>query len=73
MSEDHDDLVSVYLGTDITAKVLKEYLEEINVPSVLKSERSTSIDKTGDCEVYIAEHDVEKAKPMVEEFKKKNS
>ena len=49
------------------------YLEEINIPSVLKSERNSSIDKTGDCELYIAEHDVEKATPLIEEFKKKNA
>lgn len=72
MNEEHDNLVSVYLGTDITAKVLKEYLEEMDIPSVLKSERNSSIDRTGDCEVCIAEHDVEKAQPMIEEFKKKN-
>jgi len=72
MNEDHEDLVSVYLGTDITAKILKEYLLEIDIPSVLKSEHNTSIDKTGDCEVYIMEHDLEKATPLIEEFKRKN-
>jgi hypothetical protein len=73
MNEDQDNLVSVFLGTGVTAKILKEYLLEIDIPSVLKNERSSSIDKTGDCEVFIAEHDVEKAKSLVEEFKIKNS
>lgn len=72
MNEDHDDLVSVYLGTDITANVLKEYLSEIDIPSVLKSEDNTSIDRTGDCEVFIMEHDMEKAASLIEEFKKNN-
>ena len=70
MSE--DNLVSVYIGTDITANLLKEYLSEMNVLAVLNSEHDSSIDKTGDCEVFIFEHDTEKALPLVEEFKKKN-
>ncbi len=70
MSE--DNLVSVYIGTDITANLLKEYLSEMNVLAVLNSEHDSSIDKTGDCEVFIFEHDAEKALPLVEEFKKNN-
>ena len=73
MNEDHEDLVSVYLGTDITANILKEYLIKMDIPAVVKSERNTSIDKTGDCEIYIMEHDLEKATPIIEEFKRENS
>jgi hypothetical protein len=72
MNEDHEDLVSVYLGTDITANILKEYLIKMDIPAVVKSERNTSIDKTGDCEVYIMEHDLDKATPLITEFKSNN-
>lgn len=72
MNEDHDDLVAVYLGTNITAAILKEYLAEVDIPAVLKSERNSSIDKTGDCEVYILEDYLARATPLIEEFKRKN-
>jgi hypothetical protein len=73
MHEDQEDLVTVYTGTDVTARILKEYLSEIGIQSVLKSKHDTSIDKIGGCEVRILEHDQAKAASLVEEYKRNNS
>ncbi|PJA09321.1 MAG: hypothetical protein COX70_01970 [Flavobacteriales bacterium CG_4_10_14_0_2_um_filter_32_8] len=70
----NDKLVLAYTGSEISATILKEYLAESDIHSTIKNEKNSSLSAgfgtASKCEVYIFEHDVEKAKPLLEEFAK---
>lgn len=73
-----NDLVKVYTGPEITVRLLKEELESIGVPSIIEDKFKSGISAgfgagvPSAIDVYISETDLEKAKPLIEEFKRVN-
>jgi hypothetical protein len=74
MEFDNDDLVLAYSGSEISVNILKEYLAESNIRSVIRNKKKTALSAgfgtASRCEVYLFDHDMEKAKPLLEEFLK---
>ena len=74
----NSNLVKVYTGTEITVQLLKGELEKIGVSSVIKDKFKSGISAgfgTGvpsAIDLFIDENNLEKAKPLIEEFKKVN-
>ncbi len=77
MENESNKLTRAYSGTEITASILKDTLEQAGIGAVLKNEtesgRVAGFGTPGGCDVYVMEKDVEKATPIVEEFIKRNS
>ncbi len=71
-----DNMVLAFTGSEISANILKEYLADSAIASFVKNEKNSSLTAGFGtvlrCEVYIFEHDVEKSKPLLEEFHKTN-
>jgi len=76
MEFNNDEMVVAFTGSEISANILKEYLAEADIHALVKSEKNSSLTagfgSVLGCEVFIFEHDVEKAKPLLEEFHKTN-
>ena len=74
----NSNLVKVYTGTEITVQLLKGELEKIGVSSVIKDKFKSGISAgfgTGvpsAIDLFIDENNLEKANPLIEEFKKVN-
>ena len=70
----NEKLILAYSGSEISANILKEYLVESDIHAILKNEKNSSLSAgfgtATKCEVYIFEHDMEKAIPLLEEFAK---
>jgi hypothetical protein len=73
-----NNLINVYTGSEITVHLLKSELEKIGVPSIIKDKFKSGISAgfgTGvpsAIDLFIDENDLEKAKPLIEEFKRVN-
>lgn len=74
MEFNNDNLVLAYTCSEVSATILKEHLAESDIHSAIKNEKNSSLSAgfgtASRCEVYIFEHDVEKATPLLEEFAK---
>jgi putative signal transducing protein len=74
MDFDNDNLVLAYTGSEISSNILKEYLEESDIKSIIRNKKNTSLSAgfgtASRCEVYLFDHDMERAKPLLEEFSK---
>ncbi len=73
------NLINVYTGSEVTVNLLKGELEKIGVSSIIKDKFKSGITAgfgTGvpsAIDLFIDENDLEKAKPLIEEFKRVNS
>ena len=76
MNTENKQLILAYSGTEITANILKGILEDAEIRSILKNEneaaRLSGFGSTGTCEVFILENDIERVRPLLEEFAKRN-
>ena len=74
MEFDNDNLTLAYTGSEISTNILKEYLEESNIRSIIRNKKKTALSAgfgtASRCEIYLFDHDMEKAKPLIEEFSK---
>lgn len=72
----NDDMNLALTGSEISANILKEYLADSDIHSLVKNEKNSSLTAgfgtASRCEVYIFEKDLERAHPLIEEFKKTN-
>lgn len=72
----NDELILAFVGSETTAGILKGVLEFEQIGSIVKNEseaaRLSGFGSTGRCEVFISETNVDKAKPIIEEFSKRN-
>ena len=72
------NLINVYTGSEVTVHLLKGELEKIGVASIIKDKFRSGITAgfgTGvpsAIDLFIDENDLEKAKPLIEEFKRVN-
>lgn len=72
--EENNNLIIVYSGSDITINLLKEELEKIGISSVIQNDYNSGIIagfSTGtrySVDLLIKEHDVNKAKPIINGF-----
>ncbi|MCD6347431.1 MAG: DUF2007 domain-containing protein [Bacteroidales bacterium] len=73
-----DKLVRIYTGTEVTCIVLKGELEAIGIDCLMKNTFRSSIQAgigivpQANDDVYIQESDLEKASPIIVEFRKIN-
>lgn len=70
MTQD-DENVAVYFGEDTNSLLLKTLLEGSGIPASVKnfSMSGAGLGKT-DVRVFVARRDVERARPLIEHFKK---
>ena len=70
-------LVKVYTGTEVTVELLKSELQEIGISGIVKNDFNSGI-AAGfgggpfSIEYYILESDLQKAEPILTEFRNNN-
>lgn len=68
MKEEH---IKVFTGSSIITRRLKSLLEEKNISSLIKSDKIPAYEITNYIdELYVLNIDLEKASPIIEDFKK---
>ena len=78
MSSTKNQLVLIYTGTELSTKFLKLDLQEANIDSILKNESESArlagfgMDTFNGCQLYIYQKDIEKSRPIVDAFLKRN-
>ena len=76
MSTEKDNLTLAFTGSEITAGILKEILENAKIAAFIKNEneaaRVSGFGSFGKCEVFILESDIEKAQPIIKDFSNRN-
>ena len=77
MKDSNHKLTRAYSGTEITASILRDMLKNENIEAIIKNEsesgRIAGFGTQGGSDVYIMEKDVEKARPIIEDFTNRNS
>lgn len=71
----HDDLVLLYTGTEINAKVLKDILEDNKIGAMIKNDMKSGLSagfgggymETA-ANLYVAEKNLEKAQKLLNQF-----
>jgi len=73
-----DNLVRVFTGTKITVNLLKQQLEDVAIPSHIQNSFESGVitgfsgGTPSSVDLFIVEADIEKASPIIDEFKKLN-
>lgn len=76
--EENNELVRVYTGTELTAKLLKEELEKQGIPGMVRNDFKSGVmagfsgGMPSDTDLYIQESDLEKARPIINRFNEIN-
>ena len=71
---DEGKLIRIYSGTEVTALLLQEELEEVQVMSLIKNDFQSGViagfagGVPSDVDLYIEESDMAKAEPIVNNF-----
>ncbi len=67
-------LVRVYTGTEILVNILKDELEKVGISSIIQNDFNSAISAgfaagtPSSVDLFIQEHDLNKAKPIIEEY-----
>ena len=78
MSDD-SELVRVYTGTEINVRLLKDILEQSGIPGVIRNNFKSGLAAgfgggvPSGVDLYINEDKLEKANPIVRDFREKNN
>ena len=78
MDANKNDWILAYTGTELLTKFLHLDLQEENVRSILKNQSESArlagfgVNTSSGCELYIDEKDIEKARPIIDAFLKRN-
>lgn len=71
----HDDLVLLYTGTEINAKVLKEILEDNQIGSLVRNDMKSGLTAgfgggymEAEASLYVSEKNLEKAQKLLNQF-----
>lgn len=76
-NKSNNKLILAYTGNELSTKFLKNDLQDAGINSVIKNEtESARLAGFGSsffsgCQLFIYEHDVENAKPIITEFLKR--
>ncbi|MCX6231923.1 MAG: DUF2007 domain-containing protein [Bacteroidetes bacterium] len=72
--EENNNLIRIYTGSEITVNLLKDELEKLGISSIIQNDFNSSVTAgfaTGtrySVDLFIKEHDVNKAKPIIKGF-----
>jgi putative signal transducing protein len=74
---DHEDLIRLYTGSEIDVSVLKEVLDDNQIPSIIKNEMDSGKAAGfgggyagSEAHILVSENDYENAKVLLGEFLK---
>jgi len=74
---DHKDLIRLYTGSEIDVSVLKEILDDNQIPSLIKNEMDSGKAAGfgggyagSEAHIFVSESNLEKAKVLLDEFLK---
>jgi hypothetical protein len=77
--KEKDGLIRIYTGTEVTVCLLRDELEAIGVTSLIQNDFISGVTSgfAGGAptaiDLFIQEHDIETAKPVIEEFVRLNN
>ncbi len=75
---DNEDLVRIYTGTEINVRLLKDILEESGISGVIRNNFQSGLaagfggGMPSGVDLYIRESLIDKANPIVRDFREKN-
>jgi len=76
---DKSSLIRVYSGTELTVNLLKDELERFGISSLIQNDFNSGVSAgfsggvPSSIDLFIRELDLEKAEPILSEFKATNS
>ncbi|HAF29116.1 MAG TPA: hypothetical protein DCG75_08720 [Bacteroidales bacterium] len=77
--KENSNLIRVYSGTELTVNLLKDELANFGISSMIKNDFNSGVSagfSGGDpssIDILIQEFDLEKAEPIISEFRETNS
>jgi Putative prokaryotic signal transducing protein len=77
--KENDGLIRVFTGTEVTVNLLKGELEAIGITSLIQNDFLSGITSgfaggaPSAIDLFIQEHDLETAKPVIDEFVRINN
>jgi len=76
--KEKNNLICVYTGTELTVNLLKDELEKSGIPGMIQNDFNSGVSAgfsggvPSSVDLFIQEHDLEKAEPIVSEFREIN-
>jgi len=76
--KEKNNLICVYTGTELTVNLLKDELEKSGIPGMIQNDFNSGVSAgfsggvPSSVDLFILEHDLEKAEPIVSEFREIN-
>lgn len=76
--KDNNSLIRVYSGTELTVNLLKDELESFGIPGMIQNDFNSGISAgfsggvPSSVDLFIQESDLEKAEPIIQEFREIN-
>jgi len=77
--KENNNLIRIYSGTELTVNLLKDELEGSGIPSMIQNDFNSGVSAgfsggvPSAIDLFIQEHDLGKAEPIVNEFREINS
>ena len=76
--KENSNLIRVYSGTELTVNLLKDELESFGISSMIKNDFNSGVSAgfsggvPSSIDLFIQELDLEKAEPIISEFREAN-
>ena len=76
--KENNNLIRIYSGTELTVNLLKDELEGSGIPSMIQNDFNSGVSAgfsggvPSAIDLFIQEHDLGKAEPIVSEFREIN-
>jgi hypothetical protein len=77
--KENSNLIRVYSGTELTVNLLKDELEKFGISSMIQNDFNSGVSAgfsggvPSSIDLFIQELDLEKAEPILSEFRETNS
>jgi hypothetical protein len=77
--KEENKLIRVYSGTELTVMLLKDELEKFGISAMVQNDFNSGISAgfsggvPSSVDLFIQEHDLEKAEPIISEFTEVNN